>query len=296
MIKVVKDFNPVPFSINYSEHKLKISNLLKSKDSKTIKGYDGDDVKKELHNVYHSKCAYCESKQTYAILHIEHYRPKKEVKDINNQLIQNHVGYYWLAFEWSNLMLSCPDCNSQKAKGNRFPIQNEADRISVPPVRKSDWKSNSEQMINEKPLLLNPEIDNPNEHLEFNFDGTLKGVTVRGLATIEICKLNRKAKENYEPRLAERRKKKIDEMILELKKIAKRSIEKMENNPEINLTALFYDFHEIFTKIKFRQNPENEFSLLYSFIFQNFNKFLEYMDMPRMHKLLIINAFQNFSK
>ncbi|HMY18924.1 MAG TPA: hypothetical protein PKA58_21505, partial [Polyangium sp.] len=50
----------------------------------------------------------------------EHYRPKAEA-DRRPGSHETH-GYHWLAFTWSNLYFSCPDCN-RSYKRTRFPLE-----------------------------------------------------------------------------------------------------------------------------------------------------------------------------
>src|SRR5688572_3095567 len=68
-----------------------------------------------LHPFY-GKCAYCESKViTTSPDYVEHFRPKKGVNDINNVVITipsganqvPHPGYYWLSYNWENLLPTC---------------------------------------------------------------------------------------------------------------------------------------------------------------------------------------------
>jgi len=292
MIKVYKDYKKIPDSLNYSEHKTRIRNLLIDKNQHSMQGYENEDVKILLHTIYNSKCAYCESKQRNAVLNIEHYRPKGNVKDIDNNLITNHLGYYWLTYEWSNLLLSCPDCNSQKNKGNKFPLVDEAKRIFNPDANKSNWNSNA--MKTEKPLLLNPEIDNPNEHIEIQFDGTLKGLTEFGIATIEICKLNRKAQKNYEAPLAELRKEIIDDIIKNIKEQANKSLNYLKIE-DFKKEKIFEDFFfNIFSKIKENQKTNYEFSFLYQMIYKKFDKLIDYSNELKPFKKLILSAFEYF--
>ena len=61
-------------------------------------------VRDKLNEYYHHKCAYCETGGGKA--DIEHYRPKGSVKEEDT-----HSGYYWLAYEWSNLIPSCVKCS-----------------------------------------------------------------------------------------------------------------------------------------------------------------------------------------
>ncbi len=75
---------------------------------------------------FFGKCVYCESLITNN--HpgdVEHFRPKGRVTDLNNKPVMiksngkevSHPGYYWLAYEISNLMPSCEDCN-RPSSGN----------------------------------------------------------------------------------------------------------------------------------------------------------------------------------
>lgn len=147
------------------------------------------------HNLFYGKCAYCESD----ILadqpgDIEHFRPKNEVRDSNNELVliegdngqEPHPGYYWLAYDWHNLLPSCRDCNSitkkktqgrRIGKGNRFPVRRF--RATVP----------SEEG-REEPLLINPVLQNPQEHLKLKKNGLFEGLSPEGKASIDIFGLN----------------------------------------------------------------------------------------------------------
>lgn len=70
--------------------------------------YSDNSVRDVLLDMFHGKCAYCESKIT-SIYNgdIEHFRPKGEIKEAT----PTKPGYYWLAAEWENLLFACPFCN-----------------------------------------------------------------------------------------------------------------------------------------------------------------------------------------
>ncbi|MGM9506848.1 hypothetical protein ACS5NO_03960 [Larkinella sp. GY13] len=151
-------------------------------------------VRDKLNEYYFQKCAYCE---TYCKAEIEHYRPKKAVKGEVN-------GYYWLCYEWSNLVPSCHDCNTAGGKGNQFPVSGI--RVSKPSfgtdgkLNKAKSLAHSDELSGEKPYLLHPEIDEPLEFLGVIIDPSgeglrltgIDGVHQRGEQTIRICNLNRK--------------------------------------------------------------------------------------------------------
>src|SRR5690606_11272092 len=78
-------------------------------------------VEDQLAKTYLNKCAYCERLEK---ADIEHYRPKKSV------LGEAHDGYYWLCYEWTNLLPSCVKCNRDGAKLTHFPIL--GNRVHLP--------------------------------------------------------------------------------------------------------------------------------------------------------------------
>ncbi len=60
--------------------------------------YGSTAVKNELSTIFNDKCAFCETNTHAGAFHdVEHFRFK------------NH--YYWLGYEWTNLLLSCQICN-----------------------------------------------------------------------------------------------------------------------------------------------------------------------------------------
>jgi uncharacterized protein (TIGR02646 family) len=142
------------------------------------KHYNRIGVKEKLLEAFNHRCGYCERRiSTYAP--IEHFRPKHE------------NGYYWLGANWSNLLVACSDCNGYK--GEHFDIIGT--RAHLPSYK--DWEELSERthissdlLSQELPLLLHPVLDNPQEHLSFESDGTIKHLSNKGAYTIHLCKLN----------------------------------------------------------------------------------------------------------
>lgn len=131
--------------------------------------YKNSTIKNALDSFHYGKCAYCESHVHHvAPMHIEHFRPKSR--------------FLSLTFNWHNLLLSCPACNSPSYKGAHFPNQLQGGPI------------------------LDPCIDDPNEHFQFLWDhqtslAVVKSKTSRGATTERILGLNRiallKARSNY---------------------------------------------------------------------------------------------------
>lgn len=136
-------------------------------------------LKPFLEKLFHGKCAYCEGKYSAGSwLDVEHYRPKAKVTVYNEPVA--HPGYYWLAYNWKNLLLACPKCNRGGGKTGEFPI--DGNRAMKP----------GDSLEEEIPQLLNPIVDtHPEKHLIFGINGIIAGKTERGDATVSICNLNR---------------------------------------------------------------------------------------------------------
>lgn len=141
-------------------------------------------------DMYHRKCAYCESPlQVDAWDQLDHFRPKNAVRDAENELVQvgvgagrrDHPGYYWLAYDWTNLVPVCGMCNVRKSA--RFPLMPGSKYATRPGGEKG-----------EKPVFLHPGLgrENPANHFEYLAkNGYLKPKTERARLMIEILDLNR---------------------------------------------------------------------------------------------------------
>lgn len=148
------------------------------------------------------RCAYCEGRYLAGEFgDAEHYRPKGKVTE--GQSATSHPGYYWLAYEWHNLLLACKKCNSSHPDLDRplkpgkhashpgklceFPVR--AARVTCPSADPEKWM---EELLAEEPMLLHPYLDDPRDHFEARKEGWLWHKTERGRATIDVCHLNRK--------------------------------------------------------------------------------------------------------
>lgn len=142
------------------------------------------------------KCAYCESSITTTHSgDVEHYRPKGRIKDhVTGKVIRlpddsdDHPGYWWLAYEWKNLLPSCIDCNrrrwhdnEQGGKGELFPLCPGGNRA----VKPGDEKD-------EDPLLLNPMLPDfkTEDHLKFHANGLISPLSDKGTESCRIFGLN----------------------------------------------------------------------------------------------------------
>jgi uncharacterized protein (TIGR02646 family) len=140
--------------------------------------YNDARVKVRLQHDQRDKCCYCEWKPTDNYGDVEHFRPKGGVQQTLNGFLEK-PGYYWLAYEWSNLYYACIYCN-QKYKTNYFPLRNPAARA----LRHADV------LTLEQPLLLDPATEDPAIHLTFEQD-TIKALSDRGSHCIQAFGLDR---------------------------------------------------------------------------------------------------------
>jgi len=106
------------------------------------------DVWKELKdwfrdNTFYRRCAYCERLISGFTGDAEHYRPKGSLQisqpggkpirvtatfahpDTNQTITIPHPGYFWLAYDWRNLVPACKFCNSGRGKNALFDTAND---------------------------------------------------------------------------------------------------------------------------------------------------------------------------
>jgi uncharacterized protein (TIGR02646 family) len=130
------------------------------------RAYNQEPVKVALMKLFHEKCAYCESQFGHITPgDVEHFRPKNQIRKIDGTI--KKPGYYWLASDWDNLLMSCEFCNRKRKQ----EVEDEARKISM---------------------------GNPEHYLEFDEGGNIKPkvdkngmVSDRGEYTIRILGLQR---------------------------------------------------------------------------------------------------------
>jgi len=193
-----------------------------------------------LENVFHKRCAYCESPLQFDRYHgdAEHYRPKGAVtwRDLEAQPEPksrkskskpktrarcrlhdgreiDHPGYFWLAYDWRNLVPACSFCNSGAGKVDQFPavtyllqldsaaLAGQADALlpELEAPEKSSVYLLSPHTLDEKeqPLLLNPlnpsDARDPAKHLRYGLAGCVVAVdnSTIGKNSIAVYQLER---------------------------------------------------------------------------------------------------------
>lgn len=150
----------------WTERYLELYNSGKSIPNPLKFKYREKEIKDQIRKETYDKCAYCESKISHVSPgDIEHILPKKYCKE--------------LVFEWTNLTLSCEQCNR---------------------TRKNDY-------YDPKDPLINPYTDNPSDHLMAlgAFITHMPG-DKKGELTEKVLELNRKE-------LIERRKERLESLV-----------------------------------------------------------------------------------
>jgi|SRR5271166_727344 len=173
-------------------------------------------------NVFHDKCAYCETRLVRDVYHADHYRPKGRVsvrvkgqKKLRRCIARDeegkefdHPGYFWLAYHWANLLPCCNFCNTALGKKDQFPV--ERDHLAmkrllpeeVQKLQRKEIKSPKRDNVFflqpedlnllEGPLLLNPYFDRPAEHIVFGDCGIISNRegSEQGLQSISVYNLD----------------------------------------------------------------------------------------------------------
>jgi uncharacterized protein (TIGR02646 family) len=144
---------------------------------KTI--YGAATVKTSLENIQNNKCCFCEAKYKHVTSgDVEHFRPKAGFSQGKGK---NFIrpGYFWLAYDWDNLLVSCEVCN-RRNKGSYFPLSN-------PGARFTSYNSNIDI---EHPWFINPSSIDPEYHITF-YKEVPTHTSFQGAKTISYLSLDR---------------------------------------------------------------------------------------------------------
>jgi uncharacterized protein (TIGR02646 family) len=267
MIAIKPYFEPVPTTLtvfNLSKNKYKskhnpngqslIQLVLNQRGNHDFdrKIYGATDVKTRLEAIFNHKCAYCECNiRLGAHYDAEHFRPK--------------IQYYWLGYEWTNLLLACQKCN-RDYKGTQFPIVDEFKRVLQPPLDESNGLKKADCHIElleyEERLLLHPALDNPKIHLKFLKNGRVEGLTSKGITSIEVYGLDRDELVKYRKNI--------------IRKIREFIVYPFKSRDDVTETEIKYRLEEvILTKILDRiHDSESTFIGFTTAIWDNFNEFI----------------------
>jgi len=159
----------------YEDENTNFAHLLSERGfDRTI--FSHDSVRDCLLDCHHEKCCYCEKGREH-VHEVEHFRPKTAVQQDRSEP-RERPGYYWLAYEWTNLLMACRHCNGRK--GPIFPLRNPEARA----------RTHHDGIEHEAPLLIRPDQEDPTDHLAFR-EHVVVGQTNRGQKSIEVIGLNR---------------------------------------------------------------------------------------------------------
>jgi 5-methylcytosine-specific restriction endonuclease McrA len=141
--------------------------------------YGDKSVKKALILAQHKKCCFCE-RLVGEDGDVEHFRPKSAYCQQRGKKFER-PGYYWLAYAWDNLYLSCNSCN-QRQKGALFPL--------LDPQKRAQLCGNNIGI--EEPLFIDPGKEEPSLHIGFRGEVPypVPG-SAKGKVTLEVLKLDR---------------------------------------------------------------------------------------------------------
>ncbi|MCD0489959.1 hypothetical protein LPB86_17080 [Pedobacter sp. MC2016-14] len=111
-------------------------------------------------------------------------------------MIRQHIE---IIIRYANLLLACEKCNESGAKGSRFPVRGSRYEPVLPInlqqlYLRADSLANNIPLLLEDPLILNPEIDHPEQYLTFMPQGFMEvhgNDILRGETTVQILRLNR---------------------------------------------------------------------------------------------------------
>ena len=303
-----KDLNNPPTSLlnaKLDQEKIALSRILKDIKTEIYKGekilitdiYDIAYLQEEyenryiLRNIFSNKCAYCEKTETKP--DVEHFRPKKLVTGPQ----KSEHGYYWLSYNWSNLLPSCSSCNRPPGKSNQFPVSGL--RIIIPPISNGSLvldqcNLDCSLLLKEQPKLLNPEIDYPENFIRLKWNGYFEGIdggsgnkndekNGRGWTSIICYDLNR------------------GNLIIGRKKIVDTLTGKFETafalfRENSNAKSLLFLLNRGFEVLNANRKTSREFSFVSEYIFNNFENYVNecFEDLVLLEKTLLKQEFVKY--
>jgi len=132
---------------------------------------------------FHGKCWYSEANESVSSYHVDHFRPKGRVTNLDKS---TREGYWWLAFEWDNYRISGELLNVKKR--DWFPISSGS---YAQPFDKQSLEI-------ELRLLLDPCVEDEASLISFNeageaiaAEGSNDAEKLRVEKTIDVLGLNR---------------------------------------------------------------------------------------------------------
>lgn len=192
--------------------------------------------------VSNGKCWFSEVRELYSHYDVEHFRPKKEAKELDAKV---RDGYWWLAFDYMNFR-ACGNVGNRK-KGGWFPLKNGSlCSTHAQPCEESETR-----------YLLDPIDDDDVALIAFDEEG--KVIPLAGISVWEQERVNetvKRLKLNEHVPLAEARRKvwqRVDKLIDDFAKAKARC--RVGNNP-----AAKAKLSEVRARVRAMTSPEAELS------------------------------------
>ncbi len=202
MISLNIDINPDDILPNKAKYDQEVTDSLQEIAALVPNHKEGNFIrrlwgyfKQELWKQQGCKCAFCEKSIVADDSHLEHFRPKSEVRDEDNNPITREA-YWWLVYDHRNYVVSCSTCNNQKR--NQFPIEDEGTRVTARDIDKIIDLNDEGVLENEIPYIINPRYKGPEPHLVYSYTPNpltpmihVTSLNDTGKKTIHILDLNR---------------------------------------------------------------------------------------------------------
>jgi hypothetical protein len=136
----IDDAEAVTIRLRTAANESERAQIIKEKESL----WRDDRIRNRLLRQFANKCWYTEAYDSVSSIHVDHYRPKGRIKDLEGNECD---GYWWLAFEWKNYRICGQLINVKKL--DIFPIISGVRANAVDP----------DSLCLEAPLLIDPRTD-----------------------------------------------------------------------------------------------------------------------------------------
>lgn len=178
--------------------------------------------KEHLKKISYNKCWYSETRNPYSHYHIDHFRPKKKVIEIDES---ERDGYWWLSFDYNNFRLSGSVGNTKKS--NFFAVK--YNKVVEPGPLDDEGYYLLDPCCKEDTILLNFSQDG--RVIESSPENEEKWHFERAKYTIEKLDLN------Y-PDLVEARLQKWQDVTILIKKVNKLNVDYNQQTTATKLAEL----------------------------------------------------------
>ncbi|MBS5386615.1 MAG: hypothetical protein KHY31_04475 [Clostridiales bacterium] len=170
-------------------------------------------LKEHYIKLSHGKCWYTETQDIASNYHMDHFRPKKQPKELKKncgiETATSTEAYWWLAFDWKNYRLAAPVPNT--SKHSYFPLKKGTKAIAQGQNIDTEWCG-----------LLDPTDEYDVSLIAFETDGKVyPACTDMNCWDAQRVTLSKRVYNLNYPSLVDKR--------IELQQICKRKIQKIKN-------------------------------------------------------------------